>query len=94
MCADAGVPLTFTKLSSSHLMEVAAGGSVTFAASQSGGFLFPDFLPAYDATATLVELVAMSVSTGQTLSEAGFGRFPRSTSPTSQWSRRGSRRAW
>ena len=69
ICAEAGVPVTFTKLSSSHLMEVAAKGGITFAASQSGGFLFPDFLPAYDAAATLVELVAMLSATGQTLSK-------------------------
>ncbi|HEX3947390.1 MAG TPA: hypothetical protein VHW47_06770, partial [Acidimicrobiales bacterium] len=69
ICADAGAPITFTKLSSAHLMEVAAGGDVAFAASQSGGFLWPDFLPAYDATATLVELVAMLAATGQSLSK-------------------------
>ena len=69
ICAEAGVPVTFTKLSSAHLMEVAASGGVTFAASQSGGFLFPEFLPAYDAAATLIELVAMLGATGQTLSK-------------------------
>jgi mannose-1-phosphate guanylyltransferase/phosphomannomutase len=68
MCAEANVPLTFTKLSSSHLMEVAAQGGITFAASQSGGFLFPRFLPAYDAAAALVELVAMLAATGHQLS--------------------------
>jgi mannose-1-phosphate guanylyltransferase/phosphomannomutase len=69
ICNEAGVPITFTKLSSAHLMEVAAGGDVAFAASQSGGFLWPDFLPAYDAAATLVELVAMLSATGQALSK-------------------------
>lgn len=69
ICADAGVPVTFTKLSSAHLMEVAAGGGVAFAASQDGGFLWPDFLPAYDAAATVVELVAMLAGTGQSLSK-------------------------
>ncbi|HLG66928.1 MAG TPA: sugar phosphate nucleotidyltransferase [Acidimicrobiales bacterium] len=69
MCAEAGVPLVLTKLSSAHLMEVAASGEITFAASQSGGFLFPEFLPAYDAAATLVELAAMLVASGQALSK-------------------------
>jgi mannose-1-phosphate guanylyltransferase/phosphomannomutase len=69
ICAEAGVPITFTKLSSAHLMEVAASGDVTFAASQSGGFLFPEFLPAYDAAATLVELVSMLAASGQPLSK-------------------------
>ena len=69
ICAEAGVPITFTKLSSAHLMEVASTGGVTFAASQSGGFLWPEFLPAYDAAATLVELVSMLSETGQPLSK-------------------------
>jgi mannose-1-phosphate guanylyltransferase/phosphomannomutase len=68
LCREANVPLTFTKLSSAHLMEVAATGGITFAASQSGGFLFPRFLPAYDAACALVELVAMLAATRHTLS--------------------------
>ena len=69
ICREAGTPITFTKLSPAHLMEVAAGGGVAFAASQSGGFLWPDFLPAYDAAATLIEMVAMLATTGQSLSK-------------------------
>jgi len=69
ICGEAGTPITFTKLSPAHLMEVAAGGGVAFAASQSGGFLWPDFLPAYDAAATLIEMVAMLATTGQSLSK-------------------------
>ncbi len=68
MCEAAGMPLILTKLSSAHLMEVASRRGVGFAASQSGGFLWPDFLPAYDAAATLAELVAMLGSTGRPLS--------------------------
>jgi mannose-1-phosphate guanylyltransferase/phosphomannomutase len=49
-------------------MEVAATEHVTFAASQTGGFIFPHFLPAYDAAATLVNLVAMLTKTDQRLS--------------------------
>ena len=69
ICRSAGVPITFTKLSSAHLMEVASRGNVTFAASQNGGFCWPEFIPAYDAAATLVELVAMLSATGQSLSK-------------------------
>jgi len=58
MCADAGATLLWTKLSTPHLMEVASGPGVRFAASQEGGYIFPAFLPAYDAVATLVELLA------------------------------------
>jgi mannose-1-phosphate guanylyltransferase/phosphomannomutase len=69
MCREAGVPLTLTKLSSAHLMETAAAAGVTFAASQSGGFMFPRFLPAYDAAAALIELVARLAATGRSLSK-------------------------
>ncbi|HVC15553.1 MAG TPA: sugar phosphate nucleotidyltransferase [Acidimicrobiales bacterium] len=69
ICAEAGVPITFTKMSSAHVMEVAASGEVGFAASQSGGFVWPEILPAYDAAATLVELVSMLSLTGQPLSK-------------------------
>ncbi len=69
MCREAGVPVTLTKLSSADLMEVAAGGGVSFAASQSGGFIWPRFLPAYDAAATLVELVSLLRAAGHPLSK-------------------------
>jgi mannose-1-phosphate guanylyltransferase/phosphomannomutase len=69
ICAEGGASIIFTKLSSAHLMEVASEGGVTFAASQAGGFIFPDFLPAYDAATTLVELIALLSDTGQTLSK-------------------------
>ena len=50
-------------------MEVARSEQVTLAASQSGGFIFPAFLPAYDAAATLVNLLALLTATGRKLSE-------------------------
>ena len=68
ICSEAGAEIIWTKLSASHLMEVAATEHVTFAASQTGGFIFPRFLPAYDAAATLVNLLAMLTKTGQRLS--------------------------
>jgi mannose-1-phosphate guanylyltransferase/phosphomannomutase len=69
ICQAAGAEITWTKLSATHLMEVAAQEGVTFAASQTGGFIFPRFLPAYDAAATLVNLLAMLTSTGRSLSK-------------------------
>jgi len=69
ICDRAGAEIIYTKLSSAHLMEVSATEGVAFGASQSGSFIFPGFLPAYDAAATLVELVAMLSDTGQTLSK-------------------------
>jgi mannose-1-phosphate guanylyltransferase/phosphomannomutase len=69
LCAEAGSPVVWTKLSAAHLMEVATGGSVTFAASQLGGYIFPRFLPAFDAVATLVHVLAMLSSSGQRMSK-------------------------
>jgi mannose-1-phosphate guanylyltransferase/phosphomannomutase len=61
-----GGEVVWTKLSDAHLMEVAS--SVDFAASPEGGFIWPKFLPAYDATATLVQVIDLLVATGRTLS--------------------------
>lgn len=67
--AKAGAEIVWTKLSASHLMEVARSERVTLAASRSGGFIFPGFLPAYDAAATLVNLLALLTTTGEKLSD-------------------------
>ncbi len=75
MCDDAGATLLWTKLSTPHLMEVASGPGVRFAASQEGGYIFPSFLPAYDAVAALVETLALLASTGSRLSQV-VSRLP------------------
>ncbi len=69
ICQDAGAEIVWTKLSASSLMDVARSQKVTLAASQSGGFIFPKFLPAFDGAATLVNLIALLTSTGRKLSE-------------------------
>ncbi len=63
-----GAQILWTKLSASHLMEVASAPGVGFAASQEGGFIWPDFLPAYDAIATLVKLLDLLLATDRRLS--------------------------
>ncbi len=68
ICRRADTEIVWTKLSTSHLMEVASSGDVILAASQAGGFIFPAFLPAYDAAATLVNLLALLKQTGRRLS--------------------------
>jgi len=75
LCAEAGSPVVWTKLSAAHLMEVASSGSVAFAASQLGGYIFPSFLPAFDGVATLVHLLAMLATTGQRMSKLS-GELP------------------
>lgn len=69
LAVEHGAEIVWTKLSTPHLMEIAAEGSVTFAASQEGGFIFPSFLPAYDATATLVHLLDRLARSGLQLSK-------------------------
>jgi mannose-1-phosphate guanylyltransferase/phosphomannomutase len=69
ICAAAGAEITWTKLSATHLMEVASSGKVCFAASQLGGYIFPQFLPAFDAVATLAHLLAMLATTGERMSK-------------------------
>jgi mannose-1-phosphate guanylyltransferase/phosphomannomutase len=68
IAAAHGAEITWTKMSAPHLMEVASTGDVQFAASLDGGYIWPDFLPAFDATATLVKLLDLLAATGRTLS--------------------------
>ncbi len=68
MCRAAGATLIQTKLSTPHLMEVASQPGVDFAASQEGGFIFPHFLPAYDAVATFVKTLGLLAASGRRLS--------------------------
>jgi mannose-1-phosphate guanylyltransferase / phosphomannomutase len=49
-------------------MEVASSGGVTLAADGAGAFIWPDFLPAFDATATLVNVLHLLVASNRSLS--------------------------
>ncbi len=69
ICRKNGAEIVWTKLSAPHLMEMARTEHVTLAASQSGGFIFPRFLPGFDAAATLVNLLALLTAAGKKLSE-------------------------
>jgi mannose-1-phosphate guanylyltransferase/phosphomannomutase len=69
MAHERGAEIVWTKLSAANLMEVASSDRVDFAASQESGFIWPDFLPAYDATATLVKLLDLLAVTGRRLSD-------------------------
>jgi mannose-1-phosphate guanylyltransferase/phosphomannomutase len=68
IAAEYGAPITWTKLSAAHLMEVAGSGNIDFAASQEGGFIWPSFLPAYDAVASLVHLLDLLAADERPLS--------------------------
>jgi mannose-1-phosphate guanylyltransferase/phosphomannomutase len=69
IAAQYQVDITWTKLSAAHLMEVAGSGGIELAASQEGGFIWPAFLPAYDAAATLVNLLDLLADENRPLSE-------------------------
>jgi mannose-1-phosphate guanylyltransferase / phosphomannomutase len=76
IATEAGAEIVWTKVSSASLMDVAASGGVTLAASQDGGFIFPDFLPAFDATAGLVNLFELLARAGLRLSKVVAGLPP------------------
>ncbi len=92
VCADNGAELVWTKLSTPHLMDVASTQNITLAASQEGGYIFPTFMPAYDATATLINLLSLLAETEGRLSKV-VSQLPRSfvareTVPT-PWEQKG-----
>jgi mannose-1-phosphate guanylyltransferase/phosphomannomutase len=68
IASEHGASIVWTKRSDAHLMEVASSGRVDFAASDDGGFIWPQFLPAYDAMATLALLLDLLAATGRSLS--------------------------
>jgi len=68
IAADLGAEVAWAKLGSSHLMDLAREGSVDFAANTEGGFMFPRFLAAFDAVATLVRLLGLLAVQGTRLS--------------------------
>ena len=51
--------ITRTKASLGDLLAKAAGRPAVFAGASSGGYVFPDFLPAYDAMASLCKLLEL-----------------------------------
>ncbi|HUQ62353.1 MAG TPA: sugar phosphate nucleotidyltransferase [Acidimicrobiales bacterium] len=70
---DAGGEIVWTKQASANLMDVAASENVLFAANLEGGFIFPEFMPAYDGAAAFVNLLALLAQSGQRLSKVVAG---------------------
>jgi mannose-1-phosphate guanylyltransferase/phosphomannomutase len=75
ICAATDSEVLWTKLSSTQLLEAAVVPGVRFAGSTSGGFVFPRFLPAFDAVATLVRLLSLLASGREVLSQV-VARLP------------------
>ena len=76
LVADRGVQVERTKLSRSALMAAASQPGVGFAASTDGGFILPEFLPAFDAAAALVKLLELLALDGVPLSKVVSGLPP------------------
>jgi mannose-1-phosphate guanylyltransferase/phosphomannomutase len=67
-----------TPASLAELTKAAAGDGVIFAGAVGGGYVFPEFLPAYDAVASLCKLLELLAPAGKPLSEL-VGELPAST---------------
>jgi mannose-1-phosphate guanylyltransferase/phosphomannomutase len=63
-----GLQVVRTPASLSELTRVASEGGVIFAGAVGGGYVFPDFLPAYDAMASLCKLLELLAPVRQPLS--------------------------
>jgi mannose-1-phosphate guanylyltransferase / phosphomannomutase len=64
-----GLQIIRTPASLSELTRAAAEDDVIFAGAVGGGYVFPDFLPAYDATASLCKLLELLAPVERPLSE-------------------------
>jgi len=76
VCQTTGCEVLRTKLAASHLLEVAGSPRVHFAGNTAGGFVFPAFLPAFDAVASLVRLLSLLAREKTVLSQI-VGRLPK-----------------
>ena len=75
---DADLEVVRTPASLADLTRAAAQDDVIFAGALGGGYVFPEFLPAYDAVATLCKLLELLAPVETPLSEL-LDTLPRST---------------
>jgi mannose-1-phosphate guanylyltransferase/phosphomannomutase len=64
-----GLDVVWTKLSTPALMTSALDDDIVMAASLDGGFIFPKYLPAFDATAAFATMLELLANTGARLSK-------------------------
>ena len=87
-----GLEVERTPASLAELTRAAADDGVVFAGSVGGGFVFPEFLPAYDGTASLCKLLELLAPVERPLSEL-VAELPASNVVHRQvrcpWSRKG-----
>jgi mannose-1-phosphate guanylyltransferase/phosphomannomutase len=73
LARELGLEVLPTKLSTSALMASATEPGVVLAASLDGGFIFPRFLPAFDAMGAFTTLLELLARTGLRLSKLTSG---------------------
>ncbi|MGD0165732.1 MAG: sugar phosphate nucleotidyltransferase [Gaiellaceae bacterium] len=73
-----GLEVLRTRASLADLTREASNVGVIFAGAVGGGYVFPDFLPAYDAVASLCKLLELLAPASQPVSELVSG-LPQST---------------
>jgi mannose-1-phosphate guanylyltransferase/phosphomannomutase len=78
MTKGTGLEVIRTPANLADLTQHAAEDGVVFAAALGGGYVFPEFLPAYDAVASLCKLLELLAPTKQPVSEL-VGELPAST---------------
>jgi mannose-1-phosphate guanylyltransferase / phosphomannomutase len=78
LAKKSGLEVVRTPASLADLTQRAAEDGVVFAAALGGGYVFPEFLPAYDAVASLCNLLELLAPTTQPVSEL-VGELPVST---------------
>jgi len=59
LVAETGFEVVRTPASLQALTEAAAADDVVFAGAVGGGYVFPEFLPGYDAVASLAKLLEL-----------------------------------
>jgi mannose-1-phosphate guanylyltransferase / phosphomannomutase len=69
LCRESSTKVVWTKLGPADVMDAAAAPGVIFGANTEGGFIFPDFLPAFDAIGAFVNLLALLARRRARLSE-------------------------
>jgi mannose-1-phosphate guanylyltransferase / phosphomannomutase len=75
---DSSLEVIRTPTSLAELTKTAAEDGVVFAGALSGGYVFPDFLPAYDAVASLCKLLELLAQESRPLSQL-VAELPQST---------------
>lgn len=75
IASERGFEVGRTKLDNSSIMGAAREEGVVFAGNADGGFIFPDFLPAFDAMLTFTRLLEMLAARDESLS-ALFSELP------------------